>query len=360
VYFAFASRFHDGVDFFTDFRAVTEIHDFMRNNYAWSLDVDNTAGSNTTIGNFLFDTRMGHCALYASAMTLAVRRLGIPARYVTGVVTVGGGGQVQELAERDFHAWVEVYFAGVGWIPFDPTGGAQGSDGGRLDLPPPAPMPPTPPPTSPPATPPTSPRVTPPTSPTDSTTTPAGTTSANVGDTGNTDGGGFGAAVAGIARTAVLVAIPIAILAAILLMLRKLKQEQESRFERWRSSGESGDYGKNAQEMYRFMFKLFKAGGVSIQRGETPSEFAERIDSRSQEGDAINAQELGAIMPIFQRLEFAGAHSGTFWGTLPGSSALTQDEYNEIYGYVSALYEQTVLSRKAPARLAGQIRLRRV
>ena len=72
---------------------------------------------------FLNETKSGHCSLYATAMTLMLRRLGIPARYCTGYAvhpqTVSGN--VKVLKQRDLHAWVEVYMDDFGWVTFDPT-----------------------------------------------------------------------------------------------------------------------------------------------------------------------------------------------------------------------------------------------
>ncbi|MCL1832601.1 MAG: transglutaminase-like domain-containing protein, partial [Oscillospiraceae bacterium] len=151
-YFFTETRWRDTDDNYTKLFRAQEIHNYLRANYKWSNSVNNKLDGNTVLGNFLFETKRGHCALYAASMTLACRQIGIPARYVTGVVTVTDGGLTQEFAERDFHAWVEVYLDGAGWIPFDPTGGARGNDGGIVDpdgdLPPePATTPlPTPPP----------------------------------------------------------------------------------------------------------------------------------------------------------------------------------------------------------------------
>ena len=37
------------------------------------------------------------------------------------------------MTDRDAHAWVEAWFAGVGWVPFDPTPG-RGTFGGTYSF----------------------------------------------------------------------------------------------------------------------------------------------------------------------------------------------------------------------------------
>lgn len=69
----------------------------------------------------------GYCQHFASAMTLLLRASGIPARIAIGFA----GGEWSEslralvLRRRHAHAWVEVPFDGMGWIPFDPTAVAR-------------------------------------------------------------------------------------------------------------------------------------------------------------------------------------------------------------------------------------------
>jgi hypothetical protein len=66
--------------------------------------------------------RRGYCEQYAGAMAVLVREAGVPARVALGYTP----GRVQPDGTRmittdDAHAWVEAYFVGFGWIPFDPT-----------------------------------------------------------------------------------------------------------------------------------------------------------------------------------------------------------------------------------------------
>ncbi|MEJ1194048.1 transglutaminase-like domain-containing protein [Pseudarthrobacter sp. CCNWLW207] len=61
---------------------------------------------------------------YAVAMALMARELGIPARVVMGFYPDPKEPQESgtvELTGNDVHAWVEVAFAGAGWVPFNPT-----------------------------------------------------------------------------------------------------------------------------------------------------------------------------------------------------------------------------------------------
>ncbi len=72
---------------------------------------------------FVTKTRAGYCQHYAGAMALMLRYLGIPAR-VAGGFTSGRWNRDRErwiVSDTDAHAWVEVWFPGYGWLPFDPT-----------------------------------------------------------------------------------------------------------------------------------------------------------------------------------------------------------------------------------------------
>ncbi len=83
---------------------------------------------------FLFDGKHGYCNYYASAETLMLRSLGIPARLAVGFAQGDATEGVRvpgetEAASREFtvrrknmHAWPEVYFPGIGWVEFEPTG----------------------------------------------------------------------------------------------------------------------------------------------------------------------------------------------------------------------------------------------
>ncbi len=99
---------------------------------------------------FLTESRRGYCMHFASAATLLLRAMGIPARYVTGyVVDVPSSGHVN-VPDSAAHAWVEVYIEGYGWEPVEVTPAYAGSNPGQSGTATPTPTPtatPTPTPT---------------------------------------------------------------------------------------------------------------------------------------------------------------------------------------------------------------------
>jgi hypothetical protein len=95
---------------------------YLQANYGYTLDLGSVP-TKDPLANFLFVRRAGHCEYFASAMTVMLRTLHIPARYVNGFQTgeyndVGGDFIVRA---SDAHSWVEAFFPGYGWIEFDPT-----------------------------------------------------------------------------------------------------------------------------------------------------------------------------------------------------------------------------------------------
>ena len=75
-------------------------------------------------------TRQGYCLHYASTMAILLRAANpdnpIPTRLVQGFLPGDRAGATETVRNKGAHAWVEVYFPGYGWIPFDPTGGGVG------------------------------------------------------------------------------------------------------------------------------------------------------------------------------------------------------------------------------------------
>jgi len=69
--------------------------------------------------------RKGVCQDFAHVTIAIVRRLGLPARYVSGYLAPRASGDRMGLEASATHAWVEVLFPEVGWVGFDPTNNSQ-------------------------------------------------------------------------------------------------------------------------------------------------------------------------------------------------------------------------------------------
>ncbi|MGI8647954.1 MAG: transglutaminaseTgpA domain-containing protein [Mycobacteriales bacterium] len=105
------------------------LHHFDESNGFVYSERTQTGSSGDALVDFLSNKR-GFCEQYASAMAYLVRAAKIPARVAIGFSRgqkIDDGGA--SITTRDAHAWVEVYFNGLGWVPFDPTP----SDGSRRD-----------------------------------------------------------------------------------------------------------------------------------------------------------------------------------------------------------------------------------
>ncbi len=108
---------------------VKAIERYLAASERYQLDSPVPAPGADAVDDFLFVSHRGFCEQYASAETVMLRAIGIPARLATGLAygSPDGNGHTVFRAS-DSHAWVEVYFPGVGWISSDPTAGATLAD----------------------------------------------------------------------------------------------------------------------------------------------------------------------------------------------------------------------------------------
>jgi transglutaminase-like putative cysteine protease len=101
-------------------KAINDYFTNGQNGFSYSeVTIDGNSGSKLV--DFL-QHKQGFCEQYAAAMAVMLRVKGIPSRvvigYTPGVQSENGQWTV---TNHDAHAWVEAYFAGVGWTYFDPT-----------------------------------------------------------------------------------------------------------------------------------------------------------------------------------------------------------------------------------------------
>ncbi len=105
------------------FDAVRAVHGYLSdraNGFVYSLSTaPGTSGDDLV--DFL-ENKRGYCEQYAGAMAVMVRAAGVPARVVLGYTPGAEQPDGSRLITTDdAHAWVEVWFQGIGWVPFDPT-----------------------------------------------------------------------------------------------------------------------------------------------------------------------------------------------------------------------------------------------
>jgi hypothetical protein len=93
--------------------------------FTYTKTPDRLPSGKDFIDYFLLESRAGYCTYYATAFVLMARELGLPTRYVQGFLVADEqlGLSTVTVTDSMAHAWPEVYFQGVGWIPFEPTPG---------------------------------------------------------------------------------------------------------------------------------------------------------------------------------------------------------------------------------------------
>ncbi|MBI1276735.1 MAG: DUF3488 domain-containing protein [Anaerolineaceae bacterium] len=112
----------------TTYDKVIAVRDYVMNTYPYDYFPPPQEPNSDAVDQFLFVDKRGVCEHFTSAMVVLLRAAGIPARFVVGY----GSGTYNaitgyyEVHANDAHAWVEVYFPGVEWVPFDPTPGWTG------------------------------------------------------------------------------------------------------------------------------------------------------------------------------------------------------------------------------------------
>ncbi len=103
----------------------------LKSQYRYSLKLagdERNLKEKTSLERFLYSRRSGTCEHFATALTLMLRAVGIPARLITGFMgadfnLVGGFYSVRE---RNAHAWTEAFIDGR-WTTLDAVPSAEGA-----------------------------------------------------------------------------------------------------------------------------------------------------------------------------------------------------------------------------------------
>lgn len=102
---------------------VVAVTNYLRDNIEYENVLSAAPPEADPLEWFLFVHKKGFCNYYASAEVMMLRSIGIPARLVVGYAEGEWSDNEKRfiVLARDFHAWPEVYFNDLGWVPFEPT-----------------------------------------------------------------------------------------------------------------------------------------------------------------------------------------------------------------------------------------------
>ena len=113
----------------SDYHRALLLQDYFRLDGGFRYDLEVHSGHGIeSLEEFLFDARAGYCQQFASTYAAMARSIGLPTRVAVGFTwgewDPGRGEQGAYVVRGEHaHAWPEVYFAGAGWVRFEPTPG---------------------------------------------------------------------------------------------------------------------------------------------------------------------------------------------------------------------------------------------
>ena len=109
----------------TEFNKLVALQQWFRETGGFRYSTEPGPGSGMALlARFITTDKVGYCEQFAAAMAVMARSLGIPSRVVVGFLRPTGKAPAKgaiEFTSDDLHAWPQFYFAGYGWITFDPT-----------------------------------------------------------------------------------------------------------------------------------------------------------------------------------------------------------------------------------------------
>jgi transglutaminase-like putative cysteine protease len=116
-------------DALTPYAKIMAINAYLAN-IPYSKEVKPLPPGVDAVSDFLFTQKKGFCLHFASAMTVMLRSIGVPARLIVGYLPGDPGTErgTYILRDRQYHAWTQVYFPGYGWINFEPTPSGNSED----------------------------------------------------------------------------------------------------------------------------------------------------------------------------------------------------------------------------------------
>ncbi len=109
----------------TMYDVAMSLENHLHTDYTYSQHNPDPPADQDAVAWFLLNSKTGFCTYFASAMVIMARMLGIPARVASGYTngSVQGHSSTWEVKGTDAHTWAQLYFAGYGWINFEPSAG---------------------------------------------------------------------------------------------------------------------------------------------------------------------------------------------------------------------------------------------
>lgn len=114
-------------DLDTPWLKAARLTNYLQENFTYDREVPFYPEGVDTVDHFVFESGVGHCEQFTTALVVMARSVGVPARYVTGYLpgTYNPISGFYEIKASDAHAWAEIYVNSVGWIIFDPVPGGD-------------------------------------------------------------------------------------------------------------------------------------------------------------------------------------------------------------------------------------------
>jgi hypothetical protein len=251
-----------------DYDEALAIKAYLVKNYNYTLSPSIPPEGSDFVSYFIDHDPNGYCTYFASAMAIMARIAGIPSRYVEGYLLPDKepGSSVYVVRGKNAHAWAELYFEGIGWIPFDATPSGEGlvtgsgNNSGGVE---PFPTPPN----------------------------PTATLSDNSTDLGN---GGFSwDHIVAFLWLTPAVAAAIALLWFLVMILRaKIRTSPGNIYRKY------GDKRRQYAFYYFELLRLLEYYNYPVKKGETPYAYAARIDRwlRLESGTFTEVANLIALI----------------------------------------------------------------
>jgi hypothetical protein len=277
----------------TDYDRLTALQRWFRGtDFRYSLEApveDDFDGSGAEAVARFLDVREGYCIHFASAFALMARTLHMPSRIVVGYLpgtpttdTVDGQ-PVFSVSSSQLHAWPEVFFDGIGWIPFEPTSGlgVPTTFSSELTLPGQTADP-------------------------DSTTPQSNPTPTPRGDQAQIDleeqrqSASDGSARDALDPLPILgVVAAVLVLLALPFLIRELRRRQQD------AAARSGD----AAAAWQSVQEAAIDAGIPVPASETPRAFAGRLVAEH----GVAASEMNTVLLAIERASYSRAGARSYW-----------------------------------------------